>query len=777
MIHSIKKNYTKAESLKFLKYFEKKLNFKIPEFVYFTKKKYHKNKNLIFLKIYKKFKKKRIIIRSSSLQEDNIRQSYAGKYKSFNNLKLNKETIFKYIDLVVEDFKNYNDQILVQEFISKPKFSGVIFTRNINNNAPYYFINFDKSGHTDLVTSGKLNPSMRTLIVNRDNIKSAKIFSKKLKTVKKIEKILSNDRLDIEFCIKNDIFYIFQCRPLKFIGKINENKVKEALVNITKKIKKIKQKIPGLAGKTTYFANMSDWNPAEMIGVKPSPLSSGLYSELITDEVWAEQRSNYGYKDVRPNPLMLNLGGSPYIDLRVDFNSFLPAKLPLKIQEKSINYYLNEIRRKPNLQDKIEFDIIETCYDLNSKKRLLRFLSKKEASVYLGKLRKITNNIVKKNSLVLKEELIKIKKLEDKIEILNKSKISEIQKTYFFIKDCKKLGTLPFAGIARCAFIATKILRSLVANKILNENDLENFYESIFTVTKKMNSSYQNINNINKKKKFLKTYGHLRPSTYSITSKNYYENFNKYFSKKSKRTLKTTKKFNITKEQIKKINQTFFYHNLQFDCNIFFKFARDSINFREYAKLIFTKSIDEIFKNLIKFSKEIKISREDLQYISIKNFLSYYSHVDIEKLKTILKNEIKQNKKNSKTLNLIECPEFISNVNNLYFQEQRSKIGNYITTKVIHGETIHIKKIKDYSILSNKIVLLENADPGYDFIFSHNIKGLMTEYGGSNSHMSIRCLELGIPAIIGMGSKEFKLVLSSNSIEINCKQKYYNILN
>ena len=38
MIHSFKKNYTKAESLNFLRYFEKKLNFKIPEFIYFTKK-------------------------------------------------------------------------------------------------------------------------------------------------------------------------------------------------------------------------------------------------------------------------------------------------------------------------------------------------------------------------------------------------------------------------------------------------------------------------------------------------------------------------------------------------------------------------------------------------------------------------------------------------------------------------------------------------------------------------------------------------------------------
>ena len=39
---------------------------------------------------------------------------------------------------------------------------------------------------------------------------------------------------------------------------------------------------------------MSDWESAEMIEVKPSPLSLSLYSELITDEVWAKQRHDYG---------------------------------------------------------------------------------------------------------------------------------------------------------------------------------------------------------------------------------------------------------------------------------------------------------------------------------------------------------------------------------------------------------------------------------------------------------------------------------------------------
>ena len=71
------------------------------------------------------------------------------------------------------------------------------------------------------------------------------------------------------------------------------------------------------------MSNMSDWNPAEMIGKKPSQLSLSLYSELITNSVWSEQRKNYGYKNVYPNKLMLNFAGSPYIDLRVDLISFL----------------------------------------------------------------------------------------------------------------------------------------------------------------------------------------------------------------------------------------------------------------------------------------------------------------------------------------------------------------------------------------------------------------------------------------------------------------------
>ena len=73
--------------------------------------------------------------------------------------------------------------------------------------------------------------------------------------------------------------------------------------------------------------------------------------------------------------------------------------------------------------------------------------------------------------------------------------------------------------------------------------------------------------------------------------------------------------------------------------------------------------------------------------------------------------------------------------------------------------------------LNNKIVIIENADPGFDFIFSYQIKGLITKYGGANSHMAIRCLELNIPAIVGIGQNGFDKVCNSNFIEFDCETK------
>ena len=79
--------------------------------------------------------------------------------------------------------------------------------------------------------------------------------------------------------------------------------------------------------------------------------------------------------------------------------------------------------------------------------------------------------------------------------------------------------------------------------------------------------------------------------------------------------------------------------------------------------------------------------------------------------------------------------------------------------------------------IKNKIILIENADPGYDWVLSQNIKGLITKYGGVNSHMSIRCEELNKPAAIGIGDKNFEEICKISNIILDCKEKKINIIN
>ena len=100
---------------------------------------------------------------------------------------------------------------------------------------------------------------------------------------------------------------------------------------------------------------MPDWNPAEIIGVRPKPLAFSLYRHLITNEVWAKQRAQFGYRDIRPCPLIYSFCGQPYVDIRASFNSFIPAKLPDEIAKKLVKNYMDRLLENTQLHDKIEF--------------------------------------------------------------------------------------------------------------------------------------------------------------------------------------------------------------------------------------------------------------------------------------------------------------------------------------------------------------------------------------------------------------------------------------
>ena len=106
-----------------------------------------------------------------------------------------------------------------------------------------------------------------------------------------------------------------------------------------------------------------------------------------------------------------------------------------------------------------------------------------------------------------------------------------------------------------------------------------------------------------------------------------------------------------------------------------------------------------------------------------------------------------------------------------------SKEGNYIGQGTVSGEILlrdhHSNQPYD---LDNKIVVIPAVDPGWDWIFNYKIKSLITQYGGPNSHMAIRCAEHRIPAILGIGENNFSIISTSQSVSIDFSNESFAIV-
>jgi len=531
---------------------------------------------------------------------------------------------------------------------------------------------------------------------------------------------------------------------------------------------------PYCDGDYTIFGVMPDWNPAEMIGTKPRPLALSLYKELITDYTWAYQRNNYGYRSVRSFPLLVTFLGHPYIDVRVDFNSFIPADLDADITRRLGSYYLRKLKKNPDSHDKIEFAIVLSCYFFNIDERLKELnregFSVEDTRTIKESLLRLTNNIIKPEGSVFLNDIVKIGEIKRRQVSVIQSDISILEKIYWLCEDCKRFGTLPFAGLARAAFISIQMLRSLVETKIISRTDMDEFLSSLNTVAKQISRDRYCM----ARQDFLGRYGFLRPGTYDILSPRYDEAFDLYFGRsQSPPTVKAA--FEFDAHSMVRLDKVLKESGICIGAKELITFIKEAIEGREYSKFVFTKSVSEILKLIKELGERYDLGAEDLSFVDIRTLIKLYATLDHRDLSEILSEEIRRNRKFYEVSKFIRLPHLIVDPNDVYEFELEKGAPNFVTAKRCCKETVREEAIFKQP-LSDKIVFIKSADPGYDWIFSKSIAGMVTQYGGSNSHMAIRAAELKIPAVIGAGEKNFKLWSKAKVLDIDCENEQVTVI-
>jgi phosphohistidine swiveling domain-containing protein len=542
-----------------------------------------------------------------------------------------------------------------------------------------------------------------------------------------------------------------------------------------RKIKKILGPHPYLAGKHGILGVMPDWNPAEIIGIKPRPLAFSLYKYFITDQTWAYQRDNYGYRNLRSFPLIHNILGLPYVDVRLSFNSFIPKSLDDQLASKLVDYYLDKLRQSPAHHDKVEFDIVYSCYFFNLNERLLELkqhgFSDIECMEISKHLLSLTRNILEEKGVFYKD-IEKIKELERRQAIIDQSDLPILDRIYWLGEDCKRYGTLPFAGLARAGFIAVQMLNSLVDVGIFTLKDKNNFMASVKTVAKDMAFDRQSIS----KQAFLEKYGHLRPGTYDILIDSYKEKYDFYFPEQNLSSLEESPHFNLTQEQRNLINSILSLHHFKLSADEFIHFIKLAIEQREYSKFVFTKSVSNILELIKNLGAKYDLDKEELSYLNIQTIVQLYGNLDTRELQETIKENITINKERYQTTKCLKFPPLITRAEDIFYYELEKGSPNFVTLERCMGEKVDELELSPKTSLKGKVVLIKSADPGYDWLFTHSPAGFITMYGGANSHMAIRAAELKIPAVIGCGEKNFHEWSKGAMLEIDCAKKVVTII-
>ncbi len=715
------------------------------------------------------------IVRSSCGREDGSTTSNAGAFLSIPNVNIEDMAgaVHKVIGAYGE--ADPNDEVLIQPMLSNVIRSGVVFSHDPNTLAPYRIINWSKGADASVVTGGMGGNVWQQAA--RSPVPPPPTLSPIIALIEELLALFGNLPVDCEFAVTNETtgeeLWLLQARPLILSSAPESDSVQaRRLESIQRKVTRGMQPHPFLMGRRTVYGVMPDWNPAEIVGIRPKPLALSLYRELITDAIWAYQRHNYGYRNLRSFPLMPHFQGLPYIDVRLSFNSFIPADLDEGLAGRLVDYYIERLLARPTLHDKVEFEIVFSCYTLDLPQRLKRLneagFSQTEQDGIARSLQNLTNRIVHPKNGLWRGDAAKIDILNARREELFTSNTDPLERIYWLLEDCKRYGTLPFAGLARAGFVAVQMLKSLVSVGVLSQEESDAFMGSISTVSGKLAHDRVNLD----KTTFLNRYGHLRPGTYDILSPRYDEKPELYFDWDHHLPApEPVMPFALTLPQMREIVNLLETHGLQPDPVGLFDFMQSGIELRELAKFHFSKNLSDALALITEVGGTHGFTRDDLAYCDINVFKEL--HVAAADPKDLLLRSIEHGRSRYEETLRISLPPLIANPEDVWAFEWPETAPNFITQKQVTAATVGCD---NRELLTGAIVCIPNADPGFDWLFAYPIAGLITAWGGANSHMAIRSGELGLPAVIGAGEVLYKRWADSLILHLDCAGRRVEVL-
>lgn len=734
-----------------------------------------------------------LIVRSSAYGEDSESASHAGIYDSIalpdrpsvDEIARAVESVFAcYAD------PHQEDAAFIQRYVSDVTATAVVTTRTLATGAPYVTLAIDHQPTTsDRVTSGHGNVTTWHLLDGlRQQVSEGlsptsaeqKTVDAFLSTTREVAGLLMYPDLDLELIEDSDRrVHLLQVRPLVLPAggrgylddevKVHVDHAQQQASHVLASAPRTSD-YPGDTA-TGFLSNTTDWNPAEMLGQRPHTLAVSLYRHAITDRIWSTQRAGYGYRDLRGRPLMHILAGHPYIDVAASLLSLMPARLPAPAADHLLQNQLQLLRSNRDLHRSVEFNVTINCADFTLQRRLKTGpsadLSLADQRILSESLLAITDSAIVR----LPSDLNAVATAAARRRRHLSHKDPGVR-ALALLAEIPVGAALPFAHVARAAFIATAFLRSSHEDGLADADSTQAFMRGLHTISSRIREDGARVaRGLISWEAFVDRYGHLRPGTYDLREPSYREEPDRYLRPFVMADGDAALGYDLTDTQpqnwfvaeLDTISARLFDLGLRTDAATLLWFAGAAIRGREDAKFEYSAWICAILDAIDELGGKLGADPENLIHWDLAdvNRAVMTGQVPNPEL-------LEQRRHEHLLTTMTHMPSTIAPGDNLARFREPPGVATYIGTGCVTAEAHHNPQP---GMSLHGIVVVDQADPGFEWLFGHQLSGLITAQGGANSHLAVRCAELGIPAAIGVGEDRVTLLRDATLVRIDCRNK------
>lgn len=684
----------------------------------------------------------RLAVRSDREDEDASQASNAGHYRTRLDVDGgDRRHVGESIDAVFASYGDprCTDEVFVQQQIAPVRDAAVAFTHALPDAAPYYVLSVCPGPRSDNVTRGAAGAE--TWYLARDSVRLERLPARwrgYLQCLLQIEAAVGAAPCEVEMAAdETGRIWLLQARPL--LLRATATQATAALREETERT------LADLPEQPPLLGMMPDWNPAELLGEHPRPLARDLFDRLITRRAWRLGRAALGYAHAPDARLMSIHAGRPYIDVRASLHSLLPHGLPAPLAERLVEAGCRRLRARPELHDKIEFEIAFTTalphFGFHVDRRYPGLLDDEERSLFARALRVPTSNVL---------DQAWAQRLADAFET-QRAGVPAHPDPYALARALEELelGTATrFATAARMAFAVEALLRSLLDHAAIDASQLWRLKRAALADAADADAAPPDL-------------GHVRAGTFEIAVPPRREMNARAFAEAMAPAAKKADPSDFDAGEWKRLDVALDAADIAMSGRAFVAHYRRLLLIRERGKFALARGVSAILDGLQAHAARFGIGREDTGWLTLAQLLDRGVGADV------LLRQIERAHAQHAAESQLRMPLLIDEAR-LDVVRHGAGEANFLGSGVVSGRAVHIDaRTHPDDVPMHAIAAIASADPGFDWLFLRRPAVLVTAFGGPNSHMAIRCAEAAVPALLGLGPENFKRMLSAERIAID----------